>query len=41
MRFGLRELIFVLLLISTVIGAYFMLYAPRREQLSEAMAEVN
>ncbi len=41
MRFGIRELVFVLLLVSTLVGAYFVVYKPRQEQIEEAMAEVR
>ncbi|MBI1336807.1 MAG: type 4a pilus biogenesis protein PilO [Phycisphaera sp.] len=41
MRFGFRELIFVLLLVATPIASYITLFAPRNQMIAEARAEVR
>jgi len=38
MRFGFRELIFVLLLLAMPVSAYFILFQPRNEQIAEDRA---
>lgn len=40
MRFGLREVIFLLLLIGMPVAAYFFVFKPRNEKMTEARAEI-
>ncbi len=40
MRFGLREALFVLLLLGMPAAAYFFVFQPRNEQIAEARKEV-
>lgn len=40
MRFGLRELIFVLLLLASPVGAYFLVFQPRSAQIANAQQEI-
>lgn len=41
MRFGLREVIFVLLLLGMPLGAYYFVFQPRNAHNTEARKEVN
>lgn len=41
MRFGFRELIFVLLLLGMPVAAYFFVFEPRNTQIEAAVAEVR
>ncbi len=41
MRMGIREFIFVLLLLVTPVGAYFFLFEPRNEQIAQANEEMK
>lgn len=38
MKFGLRELIFVLLLVASPVGAYFWVFKPANEQIQQRQA---
>lgn len=40
MRFGFRELIFLVLLLGMPVGAYFFRYQPRNVEIAEARAEI-
>ncbi len=40
MRFGLREALFVLLLLAMPVAAYFFVFQPRNQQIAEARAEI-
>jgi type IV pilus assembly protein PilO len=40
MRFGARELVFLLLLLCIPVAAYFVVYKPRNIQMAEARAEM-
>lgn len=40
MRFGIRELIFVVLLLAVPVAAYFFVFEPRNRQITEARAEI-
>ena len=41
MQFGIRELIFLLLLLAMPVAAYMFVFEPRAEQISEAQQEIN
>ncbi len=41
MRFGLREFIFILLLLGMPVAAYFFVFEPRNQQIAQAQAEIN
>ena len=41
MKFGLRETIFMLLLLAMPVAAYFFVFQPRNEQIAEAREEVR
>jgi len=41
MKFGVRELIFLLLLIGVPVAAYFYVYEPRNIQIEEAREEIK
>ncbi len=41
MKMGFRELIFMLLLLATPLGAYFFLFEPRNEQIKQAQYEMQ
>jgi Tfp pilus assembly protein PilO len=41
MRLGLRELIFLMVLISLPIAAYFFVFKPRNTQIEESRAEIQ
>ena len=41
MRFGLREAIFVLVLLALPVAAYFFVFEPRNKQITEAIAEIR
>ncbi len=41
MRFGIRELIFLLLLIGVPVAAYFYVYQPRNVLIAEAREEIS
>ena len=41
MRFGIREAIFLVLLLATPIAAYVFLFGPRNAMISEARAEIR
>ncbi len=41
MRFGVREFIFVTLLLAMPIAAYFFVFRPRNIQIAEARAEIS
>ena len=41
MRFGIRQLIFFLLLLGMPVAAYFFVFAPRNVQIAEARAEIQ
>ena len=41
MRFGTRQLIFVVLLLAMPVAAYVMVFSPRNEQISEARHEIQ
>lgn len=41
MRFGFREMIFVLLLLAMPVAAYFFVFKPRNQQITEARAEIR
>ena len=40
MRFGVRELVFVLLLLGMPVAAYFFVFQPRNQQIAEARTEI-
>ena len=40
MRFGLRELVFILLLLAMPVAANFFVFQPRNSQIAEARAEI-
>ncbi len=40
MRIGIRELIFILLLLAVPAGAYFFVFEPRNRQIDEARKEI-
>jgi type IV pilus assembly protein PilO len=40
MRFGLRELVFIVLLIAMPVASYFFIFEPRNRQRSEARTEI-
>jgi type IV pilus assembly protein PilO len=40
-RFGIRELVFVLLLLAMPISAYFFVFAPRNSQIIQARIEIQ
>ena len=41
MRFGMREFIFVLLLLAMPVAAYFFVFEPRNVQIAEARGEIQ
>ncbi len=41
MRFGLRESLFMLLLLAMPVAAYFFVFAPRNVQIAEAREEIR
>ena len=41
MQFGVREFLFVLLLLAMPVAAYFFVFQPRNAQIAEARAEVQ
>lgn len=41
MRFGLREAIFILLLLAMPVAAYFFVFQPRNQQIHEAQEEIR
>ena len=41
MNFGLRQLIFMLLLLGMPVAAYFSVFAPRNQQIAEARLEIQ
>ena len=41
MQFGIRELIFLLLLLSLPVAAYVFVFEPRTEQIRDAQVEIN
>lgn len=41
MRFGIREMIFVLLLLAMPVAAYFWVFQPRNQQIAEAREEIK
>ena len=41
MKMGFREIIFMLLLLATPLGAYFFLFEPRNEQIFQAQIEMQ
>lgn len=41
MRFGLREFLFVLLLLAMPVAAYFFVFQPRNAQIADARSEVQ
>ncbi len=41
MRFGLRELIFILVLLAMPVAAYFFVFEPRNKQIAEALKEIQ
>ena len=41
MRFGIRELIFVLLLLAMPVAAYVFVFQPRNEQIAQARQEIH
>lgn len=40
MRFGVRELVFVLLLLAVPVAAFFFVFQPRNQQIADARAEI-
>ena len=41
MRIGLRELIFILLLLAMPVAAYFFVFKPRNEQMIQVQSEIH
>lgn len=41
MRFGLREIVFILLLAAVPVGAYLFVFEPRQEQIDRVTAEIR
>lgn len=41
MRLGMREIVFVLLLLAMPVAAYFFVFQPRNEQIRQARAEIT
>jgi len=41
MKFGVRELLFVLVLIAMPLAAYFFVFEPRNKQIAEAQVEIR
>lgn len=41
MRLGIREIIFILLLLAMPVAAYFFVFEPRNEQITQARAEIS
>lgn len=41
MRFGIREIIFVILLMAVPVGAYFFVFQPRNQLIAEARQEIS
>ncbi|MFW6060570.1 MAG: type 4a pilus biogenesis protein PilO [Phycisphaeraceae bacterium] len=41
MRFGLRELVFLLVLLAMPVAGYFFVFEPRNQQIAEALEEIQ
>ncbi len=40
MRFGLREIVFILVLLAVPVASFFLVFKPRNDQIREARAEI-